>query len=64
MGRREGLSSDKPKAPLEKPVNQDLKTKSDIRGTKPTGVILDQMRDLAAPTSFDPKPKSKAPKGT
>lgn len=61
MGRRDGLSSDKPKGLQEKPVKQasDIKTKADIRGTRPTGVILDQMRDLAAPTARD---RGKLPK--
>lgn len=65
MGRRDGLSADKPKAVPAKPVQQkpalDIKTKSDIRGSRPTGIILDQMRDLATPRSFDSK-TGKAPK--
>ncbi len=53
MGRRDGLSTE-PKT-QQKPVQQDvdIKTKADIRGIKPTGLILDQMRHLAMPTEHD-----------
>lgn len=56
MGRRDGLP-DEPKT-QQKPVKPppfDFKTKADIRGTKPTGLILDQMRELATPTVNDTK---------